>query len=290
MPEMDAMYRRLDERGVAGFHFVVSLLFDLGTVFHDRLSSRRCGVSFYQLIMQSNSPSQLFPSIRRFLTVNSFPPRHSIKVSTLYKNFRISIICLQVQLKYYGGRSIFSSLYDSPAERKRSSLTELFRAFPKATFVMFGDSAEQDLELYMEFALKFPGRVAMVAIRDVTSDRAAEVWQEVERLDQGGSTGSSTPMTDKPTPRSPSSTTRHIPGEMPARTPLLRTASSSSAITEEELRSLSSTQQKILQRALTWQNRMDKAQREKPEGMVLRFCKDPPQVEGEVTEIVDRFK
>ena len=64
------MYRRLEERGVQGFHFVVRL---------PRLQTALADV-------QSNSPSQLFPSIRRFLTVNAFPSRHSIKVSHVLAN------------------------------------------------------------------------------------------------------------------------------------------------------------------------------------------------------------
>jgi hypothetical protein len=212
------------------------------------------------------------------------------------------------QLKYYGGRSIFSSLYDSPAERKRSSLQELFRAFPTASFIMFGDSAEQDLELYMEFAKLFPERVAAVAIRDVTSDRAAEVYREVEK---GGleslsasSSVSSIPLVDEPVDLSSigpapasssapaSSPALHMPGELPpSRRPALpRTASTASIMTDEDMRSLSSSQQKILQRAVTWQSRMDKAEREKPERMVLRFFKDPLEIEDEFGAIIDRDK
>jgi phosphatidate phosphatase APP1 len=67
------MYRRLETRGVQGFHFVVSIL-----------ESTITAVAH----VQSNSPSQLFPSIRRFLTVNEFPSRHSIKVSNAAPSMR----------------------------------------------------------------------------------------------------------------------------------------------------------------------------------------------------------
>ncbi len=35
-------------------------------------------------------------------------------------------------------------------------MRELFESFPHAKFVLFGDSAEQDLELYLESAKALP--------------------------------------------------------------------------------------------------------------------------------------
>jgi hypothetical protein len=178
---------------------------------------------------------------------------------------------------------------------------------------MFGDSAEQDLELYMEFAKLFPERVAAVAIRDVTSDRAAEVYREVEKggleglSSSASSSMASIPLVDEPAdvsaPTSASTATStstipdtpslHMPGEMPpARrpAPFLRTTSTASLLTDEDMRSLSSSQQKILQRAVTWQARMDKAEKDRPKQMVLRFYKDPLEIEEEFGEIIERLK
>lgn len=197
---------------------------------------------------------------------------------------------------------------------------------------MFGDSAEQDLELYMEFAKLWPERVAAVAIRDVTSDRAAEVYKEAEKAGMkldgnvslsassstaslvlseepadltstsasasaapsaastGTASGTATipPQSEQPPP----SPALHMPGELPPTrpSPMLRTNSSASLLSDEDVRSLSSSQQKILQRAITWEARMGKARREKPEKMVLLFYKDPLEVEEKLGGVIDRLK
>lgn len=206
-----------------------------------------------------------------------------------------------MQLKYYGGRSIFSSLYDSPAERKRGSLRDLFEAFPKATLVMLGDSAEQDLELYVEFAQKYPGRVGAIAIRDVTSDRAAAVWRGIEELVDGVKSSlvlsstetaepSNTTVNSNTIPSAPEPT---LPGGIPEnlRRPTRARAASdlsmSSVASEEELRTLTSSQQKILQRAATWETRMDKARKDIPKGTKLYFYKDPLEVEQNIVDIIE---
>jgi len=210
-----------------------------------------------------------------------------------------SISFADVQLKYYGGRSIFSSLYDSPAERKRGSLRDLFEAFPNATLVMLGDSAEQDLELYVEFAQKYPGHVGAIAIRDVTSDRAAAVWRGIEELVDGvksslvlSSTETAEPATTTSSASPPEPT---LPGGIPetlrqptrARATSESSMSSSSAASEEELRTLTSSQQKILQRAATWETRMESAKKNVPKGTKLYFYKNPLEVEQNIVDIIE---
>ena len=250
------------------------------------------------------------------------------------------------QLKYYGGRSIFSSLYESPAERKRASLRELFEAFPKARFVMLGDSAEQDLELYIEFARLYEGQVALIAIRDVTSDRADGVLMGMQggTSGSGSSSGASTPVSGEMggagmpgglegmgvghhakgqtsgekgvqgsvahvateaairageglpgasvSASSPDGTA--TPPTLPPRPAIRPTASSTSIssllseITEDDLKSLSSSQQKILQRAATWNTRMETARLTTPGGTGLVFFKEASEVEGRIEEVLSR--
>jgi hypothetical protein len=213
--------------------------------------------------------------------------------------FMISMFCADVQLKYYGGRSIFSSLYDSPAERKRGSLRDLFEAFPNATLVMLGDSAEQDLELYVEFAQKYPGRVGAIAIRDVTSDRAAAVWRGIEELVDGVKSSLVISPTETAEPASTTSSSSALeptlPGGIPetlrrptrARASSESSMSSSSAASEEELRTLTSSQQKILQRAATWETRMETAKKSVPKGTKLYFYKNPLDIEQNIVDIIE---
>lgn len=161
---------------------------------------------------------------------------------------------------------------------------------------MLGDSAEQDLELYVEFAQKFPGRVRAIAIRDVTSDRAAAVWRSIENLVDGvksslvldpASSAASSPAHPETT------ASRALPGGLPeiarpARPTRTSSVSSISSIaSEEELRTLSSSQQKILQRAATWETRMDKARTDVPKGIELFFYKNPLEIEQSIEKIIE---
>lgn len=189
---------------------------------------------------------------------------------------------------------------------------------------MLGDSAEQDLELYIEFARLYEGQVAMIAIRDVTSDRADEVLQGVQGA---GASGASTPMItgDKASmpggledvaAESPSAGAAGLAGPRDGlkagsvqrmavgaealtsvtrntRPMPIRAASSSSSslsllagISEDDLRSLSSSQQKIVQRAATWQTRMNQAWGTVPDGTAMCFFKEAWEVEGMVEGVL----
>jgi hypothetical protein len=219
------------------------------------------------------------------------------------------------QLKYYGGRSIFSSLYESPAERKRASLTELFQAFPQAEMVMLGDSAEQDLELYVEFAKAYPGKVALIAIRDVTSGRAAEVWRSLERLSDGlmgspdgsaattkdeaeaeavlghvdpASSDNITGTSTQAAAAQPASAERHT--TRPSRQGSVSSISSASLSSDEDIKSLTSAQQKILQRAATWETRKAVARAGVPKGTAVYFFKDPLEVEEPISKIIETHR
>lgn len=60
-------------------------------------------------------------------------------------------------------------------DRKRQSALRLLEAFPQARFILFGDSGEQDLELYQAVARARPDQVLAIYIRDITTRRAAEL-------------------------------------------------------------------------------------------------------------------
>jgi len=152
--------------------------------------------------------------------------------------------------------------------------------------VMLGDSAEQDLELYVEFAQKYPKRVGAIAIRDVTSDRATAVWRDVENLvDRVQSSLAISPsLSEEP---SELSKTAQTPEITPTPTRPSRASSVSSVASEEELRTLTSSQQKILQRAALWETRMEKAKRDVPQGIKLYFYKNPLDIEQNIVDIIE---
>ena len=163
---------------------------------------------------------------------------------------------------------------------------------------MLGDSAEQDLELYVEFAQKYPGRVGAIAIRDVTSDRAAAVWRGIEELVDGVKSSLVLSPTETAEPASTTSSSSGpeptLPGGIPetlrlparARATSESSMSSSSAASEDELRTLTSSQQKILQRAATWEIRMETAKKAVPKGTKLYFYKNPLDVEQNIVDII----
>lgn len=70
------------------------------------------------------------------------------------------------------------------ASFKLARLRELFDAFPALPFVLVGDSAQADPEVYAEVARAYPGRVPAVYIRDVTRrpERTAAVAALAETL------------------------------------------------------------------------------------------------------------
>jgi hypothetical protein len=55
-------------------------------------------------------------------------------------------------------------------------------SFPKAKFVLIGDSGEQDLELYVAIAKERPEQVLSILIRDVTSSFAAKRRSDNNRM------------------------------------------------------------------------------------------------------------
>jgi hypothetical protein len=150
--------------------------------------------------------------------------------------------------------------------------------------VMLGDSAEQDLELYVEFAQKYPKRVAAIAIRDVTSERATAVRRDVEDLVDR--VQSSLALSTEPQAIE-TSTSAPLPGNTGPAVRPSRASSVSSIASEEELRTLTSSQQKILQRAATWETRMEQARKDIPKGIKLYFYKNPLDVEQNIVNIIE---
>ncbi|KAJ8503063.1 hypothetical protein ONZ45_g11184 [Pleurotus djamor] len=101
------------------------------------------GIRFHYV---SNGPFELLPVVIDFLHASQLPPG-------------------SIKLKSYGGRSLFNGLLSAPASRKRAGIEEVLDAFPKARFMLIGDSGEQDLELYAEIAKERPHQVLAVFIR-----------------------------------------------------------------------------------------------------------------------------
>ncbi|KAJ2808960.1 hypothetical protein H4R20_000509 [Coemansia guatemalensis] len=102
----------------------------------------------------SNSPWQLYPALDRFFQAHQFPPG-SAHLRTFDANDLLSV-----------------SNYTGTPQLKRDTIEQLLRTFPGRTFILVGDSGEQDLETYADLARRFPGRIARIFIRDLFAPMA----------------------------------------------------------------------------------------------------------------------
>lgn len=103
------------------------------------------GVKFHYV---SNSPWQLYPVISKYFSLAGLPSG-------------------SFHLKQYSG--MLQGIFEPVAERKKVTLDKIARDFPERNFILIGDSGEADLEVYTDFVLENPGRVAAIFIRDVTT-------------------------------------------------------------------------------------------------------------------------
>ncbi|KAI1143696.1 actin patch protein 1 [Hypoxylon sp. FL0543] len=129
----------------------------------------------------SNSPWQLYPVLATFFKLSGLPPG-------------------SLHLKQYTG--MLQGIFEPVAERKKGTLEKIMRDFPERKFLLVGDSGEADLEVYTELAVAYPGRIAAIFIRDVTTpeqtgyfDSGIPRTNSNSRLDQRFP-GSSTPKDD----------------------------------------------------------------------------------------------
>ena len=67
----------------------------------------------------------------------------------------------------------FFDLLASPKRTKRKVLEPLFNAYPERRFVLLGDSAEKDPEIYAKLATDHPERIAAILIRDLDGTDAS---------------------------------------------------------------------------------------------------------------------
>ncbi len=111
---------------------------------YQQLASR--GASFHYV---SASPWQLYQPLSAFMANHSFPAG-----SFHMKYFR---------LKDHSALQMLASQHKYKPEVIQKILTD----FPKRSFILVGDSGEQDPEIYGGLARKFPRQVAKILIRDV---------------------------------------------------------------------------------------------------------------------------
>ncbi len=107
------------------------------------------GAAFHYV---SASPWQLYPALSEFMRTAGYP-----EGSFYLRKFSFQLARLWDFLR-------------GPGDYKPDTIRKIFTRYPTRRFVLVGDSAEQDPEVYGSIAREFPGQVSHVFIRDVTPD------------------------------------------------------------------------------------------------------------------------
>lgn len=114
--------------------------------------AQKSGTSFHYL---SSSPIQLLPALSGFLEAEGFPPGSMhLRESTAWNSL----------IPASGGN----------APHKSAMLARLLADFPQRSFLLIGDSGEQDPEIYGEAARAHPGRDIRILIRRAGGSPATE--------------------------------------------------------------------------------------------------------------------
>jgi hypothetical protein len=109
----------------------------------------RGGAAFHYV---SGSPWQLYPPLAEFCTKHGFP-----EGSFQLRYFRVQ-----------DGSAL--AMLDAPEAYKLGAIAELMKSFPKRKFLLVGDTGEKDPEVYGEAARRHPGRVHLIAVRNITGE------------------------------------------------------------------------------------------------------------------------
>lgn len=246
----------------------------MNTLYQDLTKTGLSGVHFV-----SNSPVSIYPLVEQFLQLHRFPTFYSLK------------------LKMYSSRSIVTSLFEGAGDRKRPPIVDIMNEFSDSKFLMFGDSGEQDLELYVSLARERPKQVLAIFIRDVTSGRAEEARKVAAkagiinstelaeneaaqlRQEEHGAYASGNTYDRPPSPTSSGASTPTSIGRQSTDQDMKQTIS--------ELQSLSAEEQKVLKRAAQWETRVNQALDDVPPNVKLIFFKDPEEIESVAQALVE---
>jgi len=119
------------------------------------------GASFHYI---SGSPWQLHADLSAMLDADHFP--------------MATLTLRRVRLK----DTSMLELFRSPVEFKLDAIESALAAWPERDFILVGDSGEKDPEVYGEISRRFPDKVRLIAIRNVTDEeRTAERFQQAFR-------------------------------------------------------------------------------------------------------------
>jgi phosphatidate phosphatase APP1 len=111
----------------------------------------------------SSSPWNLYTPLMEFLDVQDIPSGPLL-------------------LKDFGDHTLFS--HADHRSHKLSSIERILIVYPALPFVLIGDSGEQDPEIYAEVVKRFPSRISVIYIRNVThsAERMAAIASLIDQV------------------------------------------------------------------------------------------------------------
>jgi len=115
----------------------------------------------------SSSPWQLYTALERFLDASGFP----------WATFSLKTVRFRDET--------LMNLFKKGTETKPAAIKAILSSYPGRTFVLVGDSGEQDPEVYAALIREFPQQIVEIYIRNVTEAsvddaRFAEVFAGIE--------------------------------------------------------------------------------------------------------------
>jgi len=129
--------------------------------FYKALQLGRNGKRNNPFFYVSSSPWNMYDLLKDFLDINGIPAG-----PLLLRDFGLT------------NNSIFSA-GGGHMGHKFKEIEKILLAYPHLNFVLVGDSGQEDPKIYREVALKFPGRVLAIYIRDVQVPEREKIAIEI---------------------------------------------------------------------------------------------------------------
>ncbi len=114
----------------------------------------------------SGGPWQMYRPVSAFLIGGRLFPEGTFHMRTLTAGIRSPVTSLEDLSRFVVADGTFT--------HKVEQITTLMQRFPGRTFVLIGDSGEQDPEVYREVQSRFKAQVQEIVIRDLTNARERE--------------------------------------------------------------------------------------------------------------------
>jgi phosphatidate phosphatase APP1 len=132
--------------------------------FYHKLHRGSSGEHANPIFYVSHSPWNLYRYLEFFLKQNAFP-----KGPILLRSFK------DIFKKKSGDRP-----------QKHVEIVNILKAYPKLKFILIGDSAEYDADIYMDLANEFPAQVSAIYLRSVSHKkkmlRVKSLFKEYKKL------------------------------------------------------------------------------------------------------------